>query len=366
MKIAVGIARIIVGIFFIFSGFVKLNDPIGFAYKLEEYFGAGVLNMEFLIPFALVIALFIVIFELVLGVMLILGFAPKFTMWCLLLMIVFFTLLTFYSAYTGKVTDCGCFGDAIPLTPWESFWKDVGLLILILMLFIHQKYLTPLFPPAKMHKWIVLAVGLGCLAFAYYVLMHLPLIDFRAYKVGVNIQEDMSVPENAPKAVYEYNWKFNVNGEEKIVTTQGSYPNVEGELLGVETELVSEGYVPPIHDFSFTKNGQDFTAEMLAEDKLLIVTAYDLSKSDEKGWAKTKQAMQKARENGYTVVVVSAAGPELAEQAKARYGLDVPFYVMDATTIKTMVRSNPGLMKVHNGTILQKLHWNDTEELSLQ
>jgi uncharacterized membrane protein YphA (DoxX/SURF4 family) len=130
MKILVGIIRIFVGILFIISGFIKLNDPLGFSYKLQEYFSAQVLNLEFLIPFALVIAIVLVIFELVLGIMLIIGYLPRFTLWSLLIMIVFFTFLTFYSAYFNKVTDCGCFGDALPLTPWQSFYKDVVLLVL--------------------------------------------------------------------------------------------------------------------------------------------------------------------------------------------------------------------------------------------
>ena len=140
MKTIVGIARIFVGIFFIISGFIKMNDPVGFSYKLQEYFGEDVLNLPFLQPFALGIAVFVVIYELLLGVMLILGYRKKFTMWSLLLMIIFFTFLTFYSAYFNKVTDCGCFGDALPLTPWQSFWKDVVLLVLILLIFIKGKY----------------------------------------------------------------------------------------------------------------------------------------------------------------------------------------------------------------------------------
>ncbi|HLU80767.1 MAG TPA: BT_3928 family protein [Flavobacteriaceae bacterium] len=363
MKILVGIARFIIGVFFIFSGFVKLVDPVGFSYKLEEYFGAGVLNIEFLIPFALIIAIFVVIFELLLGVMLILGFAPKFTIWSLLLMIIFFTFLTFYSAYTGKVTDCGCFGSAIPMTPWQSFWKDVVLLILILFLFFNQKYLTPLFRPVSSHKWVVTVVGIGCLALTYHVLMHLPIIDFRAYKVGTNIPEGMTRPEGAPEAIYDYNWRFKIDGEEKIITTQGSYPQVDGDFIDVETKLVKEGYVPPIHDFIITKDGEDFTESLLSEENLLMITAYDLSKSEREGWIETKKAIDTARENGYKVIVLSAAGPELVEKTKNEIGLDVPFYVMDETTIKTIVRSNPGLVVLHDGTIVQKVHWNDVEKL---
>ncbi|WP_311196051.1 DoxX family protein [Antarcticibacterium sp. 1MA-6-2] len=147
MKVVVGIARILVGILFIISGFIKLNDPLGFSYKLQEYFSAQVLNLEFLIPFSLVLAIVLVIFELVLGIMLLIGYLPKFTVWSLLLMIIFFTFLTFYSAYFEKVKDCGCFGDAIPLTPWESFYKDLVLLVLILILFFYRKLITPVLAP---------------------------------------------------------------------------------------------------------------------------------------------------------------------------------------------------------------------------
>ena len=155
MKILVTLARWIVGLLFLFSGFIKLNDPVGFAFKLEEYFSPSVLNLDFLSPFALVIAVLLVIFEVVLGIMLLIGYLPRFTTWALLLMIVFFTFLTFYSAYYNKVTDCGCFGDAIPLTPWESFYKDVILLVLILLLFFKRKYITP-YLPGPVHRWVIL------------------------------------------------------------------------------------------------------------------------------------------------------------------------------------------------------------------
>ncbi|MEO9076189.1 MAG: MauE/DoxX family redox-associated membrane protein, partial [Gelidibacter sp.] len=120
MKFIVAISRIFVGILFIISGFVKLNDPLGFSYKLQEYFGTDVLNLPFLEPYALGIAVMVVVFEVVLGIFLLIGYKPKFTVWSLLLMIIFFTFLTFYSAYFDKVKDCGCFGDAMPLTPWQS------------------------------------------------------------------------------------------------------------------------------------------------------------------------------------------------------------------------------------------------------
>ncbi len=362
MKILVGFARWVVGLLFIFSGFVKLNDPIGFSFKLEEYFSPSVLDLEFLAPFALIIAILLVVFELVLGIMLLIGYLPKFTTWALLLMIIFFTFLTFYSAYFNKVTDCGCFGDAIPLTPWQSFYKDVILFVLILILFFKREYITPYFARAS-HRWIVFLSFMLCFVFAYYVLMHLPVFDFRAYKEGTNIEQAMTVPPGAPEAVYDYNWKFRVNGEEKIYTTSGAYPSVDGEFLEVDTELVQKGYEPPIHDFSIEKDGENHISEILAEEKLLMIIAYSLGRSENDGMKKLKEVIERARKNGYRVIGLSASGEELKEQMNQKYGLDLEWYFSDETALKTIIRSNPGFVRLQEGTIMQKRHWNDTEEL---
>ncbi|MEW7292381.1 BT_3928 family protein [Aquimarina sp. 2304DJ70-9] len=365
MKILVTISRIFVAALFLFSGFIKLNDPLGFSYKLQEYFGEGVLNLEFLIPFALLIAVFLVIFEIILGITLILGYLPKFTIWSLLGMIVFFTFLTFYSAYFNKVTDCGCFGDALPLTPWESFTKDVILLILILVLFFGRKYITPIHPVAT-HKWIVFAGFTACLAFAYYVLMHLPVFDFRAYKIGTNIEEGMQIPEGAQEAEFAYHWKFTVNGEEKIITTSGEYPQVEGDFINVETETVNEGYEPPIHDFAITKNDVDYTAEFLQKENLVLIVAYNLSKSEAEGFNKVKEITDKAISSGYEVIGLTASGPKDISQTKSRYDLSFDFYTTDETALKTILRSNPGIVKLKKGTIVEKYHWNDAHKVPLE
>jgi len=362
MKYITGFSRIFVGLLFIFSGFVKLNDPIGFSYKLEEYFGEGVLNLEFLVPFALPLAIFIVIYELILGVMLLIGYASKFTKWSLLLMILFFTFLTFYSAYFNKVTDCGCFGDAIPLTPWQSFSKDVILLILILILFFNEKYLKPIFAKASL-KWIVFAITIGCFYFAYHVLMHLPAIDFRAYKVGTNIPEAMSYPEDAQQAVYEYEWTFKEHGEEKIITTTGAYPEVAGEFINVETKVIDEGYTPPIHDFSLIRNGEDELENLMQEEKLLIIVAYNLSKTEHEGWMNLQPNLQKAKEQGFKIIGLTASGDEAILEFKDKFDLNFNFYFADETAIKTIVRASPGLVVIQKGNIIKKLHWNDADAL---
>lgn len=364
MKLFVGIARVLVGVLFIFSGFIKLNDPLGFSYKLQEYFGENVLNLEFLIPFALVIAILLVVFELVLGIMLLIGYLPKFTVWSLLLMIIFFTFLTFYSAYFNKVTDCGCFGDAIPLTPWQSFFKDVILLLLILVLFFNRKYLTPVLAPAS-HRWIIFLSFMLCFLFAYYVLMHLPVFDFRAYKIGNNIKEEMEMPADAEKPLYEYKWKFEHNGEEIIITNNGAYPKQEGEFIGVETKQISEGYVPPITDFQIEKDGEDFTDEILEENKVLLIVAYDLKISEADGYVPVKRLTDEAHAKGYRVVGLTSSGEELREAVIEEYGLNIEFYQTDETVLKAIVRSNPGILTLERGTIKQKKHWYDGGDIKL-
>ncbi len=364
MKILVGIARIFVGILFIISGFVKLNDPIGFSFKLQEYFSAEVLNLEFLVPFALVIAIALVIIELVLGIMLIIGYLPKFTLWSLLLMTLFFTFLTFYSAYFHKVLDCGCFGDAMPLTPWQSFYKDILLMILILPIFFNSKYLTPIFAPAS-HKWIVFLSFMLSFIFCYYVLMHLPLIDFRAYKIGNNLLEQMKLPEDAQKAVYKYEWKFKQDGKEILIQNTGEFPQVEGEYIGVETKLIKEGDKPKIKDFFIEKDGVNVTEEILNKEKLLIIIAYNLNKTETQGFIDIKKLSDRALEKGYTVIGLTSSGEEQKRQITEKFDLNFDFYQSDETALKTIVRSNPGILTLKRGTVTQKAHWFDASDIQL-
>jgi len=364
MKAIVGICRVLVGVLFIFSGFIKLNDPVGFSYKLQEYFSEPVLDIPALIPFALIIAILLVIFELVLGIMLLIGFARKFTSWSLLIMIIFFTFLTFYSAYFNKVTDCGCFGDAIPLTPWESFYKDIILLILILVLFFNQKYIEPLFPQ-KYHKWAIFLSFMACFAFCYHVLMHLPMLDFRPYKIGNNIAEKMVVPEGAQEPVYEYQWKFNVEGEEKVITNQGAYPQVSGEFLGVETVQVEEGYVPPIHDFVIEGPEGDITTDILTTDKVLMFVMYNIRSTEVEGYEAIQDLAKEARTKNYRVIALTASGEDLQAKLQEKFDLDFDFYQADETALKTIVRANPGILVLRSGTVEQKKHWFDASDIRL-
>ena len=365
MKIVVGFSRVFVAVLFLISGLIKLNDPVGFSFKLKDYFAPEVLNLEFLVPYALVIAIFVVIYEVLLGVMIFLGHAKKFTLWSLLLMIVFFTFLTFYSAYFNKVTDCGCFGDAIKLTPWESFNKDIVLLVFILILFFKSSYIEPFFSK-RLRSILVFASFVGCLAFGYWVLMHLPAKDFRPYKIDANITEGMSVPEGAPEAIFEYDWKFDQNGVDKVITTNGDYPKVDGTFLEVDTREIQAGYEPPIHDFSMERDGTDFTTQFLEEENLIVVIAYNKGMTDLEGYANIREVTNNAIKNGYKVIGLSASSSKVMDAMVAQQRLNFKFYFCDETALKTIVRSNPGVLELNAGTILQKLHWNDTKKMNLK
>ncbi|MGG5486608.1 BT_3928 family protein [Meridianimaribacter flavus] len=364
MKFIVNVSRLLVGALFIFSGFIKLNDPLGFSYKLQEYFSYDVLNIPFLEPYALGISIFVVIFEVVLGIFLLIGYKPKFTVWSLLAMIVFFTFLTFYAAYFDKVKDCGCFGDFLKLTPWESFTKDVILLVLILILFFGVKHIKPIFGKLGLTVASLLSF-IACLWFAYHVLMHLPVFDFRAYKIGSNIQDNMTIPEGAKKPVMEWTWLFDVNGEEKEFVTNGSYPTVEGKLISYETKVIEKGYEPSILDFSIESDDEDLTTQFLEEDHLVMITSYSLESAEVDGLKKLKAVSDKAIENGYTVIGLSASGNDVKAQIKKDYDLNFDFYLCDEKVLKTIVRSNPGVLVLEKGTVLQKEHWNDIEDIEL-
>jgi len=366
MKVLVGVSRIFVGIFFIISGLVKLNDPMGFSFKLQDYFAAEVLNMEFLIPFSLGLAIFVVIFEVVLGIMLIVGYAKRFTLISLLAMIIFFTLLTFYSAYTGKVTDCGCFGDAMKMTPWQSFWKDVGLLILILILFFGRNQIQPFF--SKIGRSLIVFVSLIlCLWLGYHVLMHLPVVDFRAYKVGASIPDGMVVPPDALPPIIEYQWEYDMEGKKEVIkNTTGMDPKPEGGVrVGVETKFLREPYEPPIHDFSIERGDEDFTEATLQEDNLIVVIAYNLDNTELAGYPNVRTITNEALKKGYKVIGLSASSTDETEALATKYQLNFKFYFCDMTALKTIVRSTPGILKLEKGTIIQKLHWNDIDQMEL-
>jgi len=356
-------SRIFVGVLFIISGLIKLNDPIGFSYKLAEYFSEPVFNMPFFVPFSLAIALFIVILEVTLGVLLLIGYKSKWTIWLLLLLIIKFTFLTFYSAYFDVVKDCGCFGDALHLTPWQSFTKDVVLLFFILILFINMKLIKPLFSN-KIQNSLAILTLLLCSFMGYWVINHLPLKDFRPFKVGNNIQKGMEIPADAPKSVVEMIFIYKVNGVDKEFSEKDLDKIPAGAtFVDRKDKVITEGYVPPIHDFVMEKDGSDYKEEFLQEPKLLMIVSYDLALANADGLAKMELVNKKAAAKGYKVVGMTASTPDKIASIKKQYGLTFDFYFCDAIPLKTIERANPSFVILDKGTVKQKVHYNDTEDL---
>jgi len=202
--------------------------------------------------------------------------------------------------------------------------------------------------------------------YVYHVLNHLPVIDFRPYEIGKNIEDGMNVPEGAPEAIFEYAWKFDVGGEEKVVVTNGDYPKVDGEFIDVETTEIQKGYEPPVHDFTIEQNGEDFATSLLQEPKLLMVIAYDLRKTNAMMYAEVKRVSDEALKKGYKVIGMSASNNEQTNTLIKDHSLAFEFYFTDETTLKTIVRSNPGVLVLEKGTIKQKVHYNDLDELEFQ
>tara|TARA_R110001592_G_scaffold237306_12_gene496419 strand:- start:19622 stop:20902 length:1281 start_codon:yes stop_codon:yes gene_type:complete len=410
MKILTIISRILVGSLFIVSGLIKANDSLGFSYKLVEYFEPGVLDLEFLIPLALPLAIFISVFEIVLGFMVLFGAKMKLGSWLLLLMILFFTWLTFYSAYFDKVTECGCFGDAIKLTPWQSFTKDIVLLVFIVFIFFRRKsieintirqsqvilplsaLLISLFSILMLEwAWIIfffIFVSLNALlaqnflkgnmkeigiigaskvfsfALVVYTLMYLPIRDFRPYAVGKSITEGMKSAEEmglkAPTFATDFKLKNKVTGEEKIFSSveysaQKLYTDWDFIESLNNSYKVEDGYEPPIHDFILQNvEGEDLTTQILSESKVLALVCYDLEKANLDAIKKFETQKQALEAKGVKCYIFTASVEDEMEKVKAETGTSIPFISADGITLKTIVRSNPGFVSIKQGVVADK------------
>lgn len=358
--------RIAVGLLFIFSGLIKANDPLGFSYKLEEYF--EVFHITFLNGFALSIAILLCALEMLLGFALLIGVRAVKVAWGLLLLIIFFGFLTFYSAFFKVVQTCGCFGDAIPLTPWQSFGKDMVLLVLVLVLFINRTKIKPLFTPKTGDKWL-LGAAVVSVAFGIYTYNFMPIIDFLPYKVGANIPDEMKIPAGAPLDVVEltYNLKNKKTGETKVMSNTeylktNIWQDANWEVVGnPESRLIKKGYEPKIRDLSIQDGqGNDYTQELLSNPFYsLVIVAYDLDKTDGEAMNRLNALAINATENYNirTVLLTSNSAQSANAFAKAHKLVTEIFYA-DGVPLKTMVRANPGVLLLKNGAIINKWHYH--------
>jgi len=359
-------ARIFVGLLFIFSGLIKINDPLGFSYKLEEYF--EVFHINFLNGFALSIAIILCSLEIILGFALLIGVRAVKVAWGLLLLIIFFAFLTFYSAWFQVVQTCGCFGDAIPLTPWQSFSKDLFLLLLILLLFFNRRKIQPLFVAKTGDRLLitsaVISVGLGL-----YTYNFLPVIDFLPYNVGANILDEMKTPPGAKPDEYEltYHLKNKKTGETKVMNNtdylkSNIWKDNNWEVTGQpESRFVKKGFTPKIRDLTISDaQGNDYTKELLSNPfNNLIIVAYDLRNTDEDAIDRLNALAINLSTNYNTrTVLLTSNSAQSAQAFSKKHNLVSEIFYADEVPLKTMIRANPGIFLFKNGTIINKWHYH--------
>lgn len=356
-------SRLITGVVFVFSGFVKGVDPLGTAYKLTDYFAAY--DMLWANDFALFLSILLCTVEFAIGAALIFNLRMRFTSWALLLMMTFFTLLTLYDAIYAPVADCGCFGDAIKLSNWETFYKNVVLMIFTLIVFVNRNRFK--IKTAAAFQWV--AVGFmfaGFAVFSFYNYTHLPMIDFRHWKVG----NKMTLDINSETRVY-VKYQNKTTGEIKEYLSPDFPWNdpewvADWEFIDQRTESDQE---PIAHNLmAEDANQNDFTDYILQSPGIFVIVAHDLTAASPKGMEKLAALQLQISEKGYPMALLTASLPEEASAILDQYGLHTEVFFADGVVLKTMIRSNPGLVLFYNGFVAGKWHFNtlpDQQELDL-
>ena len=365
MRVFYTLSRYLVGLILIFSGAIKINDPVGTQIKLEEYFSLFSTDFtsifEILIPYALMISVFLCCLEIVIGVALIINYKMRLISNILLGLIVFFTFLTFYSAYFNKVTDCGCFGDAIKLTPWQSFYKDLILLSFSLIIyFLHSKlryqdgfFKIKIFEDNVFKNGVIIFISVISLIISYTTINFLPFIDFRPYKVGNYIPDLMQ-----PSEELKYSYIMEKNGRNYEFD---NYPNDESFTFK-EIKLLNPEAEPKITDYSLWNEDGDFTNESFLGNKLFIVI-HDVNKLGIER-RKINEFIIKLKKLKSDInfwvepIVLTSSDSKSLSSFLDKNKISIKSIYGDATLLKTMIRSNPGFLLMRNGTVRGKWHFN--------
>jgi uncharacterized membrane protein YphA (DoxX/SURF4 family) len=361
MKIVRNIARFIVAPVFIFSGFVKAIDPLGSTYKFTDYFDA--FGFDFLSPLAFTLAIILSTAELTIGISLLMGNLMRVTSWALLIFMSFFTILTFISALTNPVTDCGCFGDALILTNWQTFWKNIVLMAPTIFIFLNRNNFKPFTP--KGSEWCFLGafilIGI-CISIHNY--RNLPALDFRPYKIGTNIPSSMIIPDDAEKDSVTYVFVYSKNEIQKEFSLD-SLPDSTWSYVDRIDKIIKKGYVPPIHDFSLTSlDGDDYTNSVLTDPGFsLLIISHNLNKSDGEGLKATNAFAQKMKENGVKVYGMTGSTKDDIKKYSGKYTFCFDFYTCDETALKTTIRANPGIILLKQGTVLNMWHYRNLPKI---
>lgn len=349
------LCRFVLALVFIFSGFIKANDPQGTYYKIEDYLQAfGLLDYtpEFLPLFG---SILLAVVEFTLGVFLFFGIRRKLTTISLLGFMLFMTPFTLYLAVMNPVSDCGCFGDAIILTNWETFWKNIFFLIAAISVFKWSGLMIRII--SKKSQWLIsLYTLLYISAIALYCVSYLPIFDFRPYHIGANIIESMRIPQGEKPSVYESLFVMEKNGERKEFTLE-NYPDSTWTFIDTKVILKEKGYEPPIHDFSLysAETGEDITKQILTDKGYtFLLVANRLDKADDGYIDLINEIYDYSVENGYAFYCLTSSLKEYMEQWRERTGAEYPYCTADDITLKTIIRSNPGLVLMKDATIINK------------
>lgn len=369
MKLPVTISRVIVGILFIFSGLVKANDPRGLAYKMQEFFEVwgrdSSLNtfMNWLSHYALPFAIIMITLEIMVGVGILLGFWKKFFTWLLLLLIIFFTFLTGYAVFSGKIATCGCFGDCIPLTAMQSFIKDLILLVLILIIFFGVKYIFPVVT-AAFNILILLFSCVLILGFQWYVMRHLPIVDCLPFKKGHNVLELRKMPANAVPDKKEYRFVYQKDGKKQNFTIK-DLPDSTWEFVSREDHIIEEGKnnEPPIKDFYLTSlSGNDSTEAILSVDaEYYLFFVRDISSQTDR-WLSNFTSLYDQAKNKRAIYIISPEAPQVNNFFNQINNYGLPVFSLDATAFKTAARTSPELYLMKGPVIENKWGWADFKE----
>ena len=376
MKVLVNIARGLVGGLFIFSGLVKAIDPKGLSYKMQEFFEVWARDgflpklINIFNEHSLTFSIVIITLEVLLGLALLVGWQKKMITWLLLLLTLFFTFLTAFVLFTGKIKACGCFGDCIPLTPTQTFTKDIILLVLVVILLMGHKFIQPLFKPIICVATLVIAIS-GVLFLQTYVQYHLPLKDCLPFKVGNNILELRKMPKDAVPDKFDYTFVYQKNGEKKEFGVN-NIPDSTWQFVDRKQTLIQKGKnnIPLINDFSFTtESGNDTTEAILGQEGeyyLMYTSLFDDIKNPAKDWMEDVALLIKANALNKKLFVVTTQ----IEQAKKRYQVFIegkkitqPIFTCDATALKTVARSNPTLYLMNGSIVKQKWGLGDFKKV---
>lgn len=358
------IARILLGGTFVFSGFVKAVDPLGTTYKIQDYLQAFSWNVFY--EYSLFLAVALISFEMVLGFTLLLGSWQRIVSFVTVVYMLLMTLLTLYIALRNPVSDCGCFGDAVVLSNRQTFEKNVVLLILSLLLWLYREPLYHVFG-SRTSVWallLALCISLFICTLSY---RHLPLLDFRPYKTGTHPIDKMIVPPGAAQDSVVTEYIYEKDGQQHRFTL-ADYPagDTAWHFVDRREKVIRRGYVPPIHDFEILHPERgDITEEILSLERYcFLFVSPRLDKSNRRAVRAMQEVQDYALVHDYPVYGLTASPSVLIEEWKYEYDLLFDFCSVDEITLKTMIRSNPGLILLKDGTIYNKWAWRDIPSFS--